>query len=452
VIRPFAKKVTESEDSLRSFFCVGDMKQAIFGWRGGVAEIFDLVDDQLPNLNPKSLSTSYRSSQHVIDLVNDVFLNVNKYTCNDPIIDEAIQKWPAWFTEHTTQRDLAGHITLEMASDCDQSQKRFEETKDRNRNRHMVRRTIRRIKKLVRTLPDHHTIGVIVRTNSEVAELIFALQQANIHASEEGGSPLTDSAAVEAILSAIKLADHPGDSIARFHLSHTPLGLALGLEPETLKNQRENAAAARIAAADLRSRLVSDGYGPAIESLARHLLDHCTKREVLRMQHLVRVAYDSPSDHEQWHLRPGRFVEYVREEVKVSDQSSAQVRVMTIHKSKGLEFDVVVLPMKCTSQGWAGFVPNVVVGRESPTAPIDIATRYMGEKLRKLLPENFQSMFAADRQRNVREAMCVLYVALTRARHAYYSVVRCETRSQIAIGNFAGDALSWPSPRRRRFT
>ena len=40
VIRPFAKKVTESEDALRSFFCVGDMKQAIFGWRGGVAEDF----------------------------------------------------------------------------------------------------------------------------------------------------------------------------------------------------------------------------------------------------------------------------------------------------------------------------------------------------------------------------------------------------------------------------
>ncbi|MFT7633974.1 MAG: ATP-dependent helicase/nuclease subunit A, partial [Mariniblastus sp.] len=423
VIRPFAKNVTDSQDALRSFFCVGDMKQAIFGWRGGVAEIFDLVDSQLPNLNGQTLSTSYRSSQYVIDLVNDVFLNVDKYACSDPVIDEAIQKWPKWFERHTTQRDLPGHVTLEMAADCDPQQKRFEETKDRTRNRHMVRATVKRIRNIVRKLPDHHSVGVIVRTNSEVADMIFALQQTGIHASEEGGSPLTDSIAVETILSAIQLADHPGDSLARFQLSYTPLAEQFGLQPETRKNQRDNAQAARVAAAELRAQLVEHGYGPTIESLARQLLDQCTRREVMRIQQLVRIAYDSPSDNEQWHLRPGRFVQYVREEVKVSDQSSAAVRVMTIHKSKGLEFDVVVLPIKCSSQGWAGFVPNVVVGRESPTAPIDIATRYMGEKLRKLLPENFQALFAADKQRNVREAMCVLYVALTRAVHATHIVM-----------------------------
>lgn len=424
VIRPFAKNVTENEDKLRSFFCVGDMKQAIFGWRGGVAEIFDLVDEQLPNLNRKSLSTSYRSSQPVIDSINDVFLHVDKYNCGDPIIDDAIQKWPVWFEEHTTARkQLSGYVTIEMARDCDPAVKRFEETKDRIRNQNVAWKTVNRVQKLAREVPEHHSIGVIVRTNSEVADLIFLLHQAGVPASEEGGSPLTDSAAVETILSAIKLADHPGDSIARFHLSHSPLAKELGLEPETKSNQTANQSAARTAAADLRSQLVSEGYGPTIEALARQLLDTCTRREVLRLQQLVRIAYDSPSDNQQWHLRPNRFVNYVREEVKVSDQSSARVRVMTVHKAKGLEFDVVVLPMKCTSQGWAGFTPNVVVGRDSPTKPIDIATRYMDEKLRKLLPENFQALFANDRQRNVREAMCVLYVSLTRAVHATHIVL-----------------------------
>ena len=424
VIQPFAKNVTENQDSLRSFFCVGDMKQAIFGWRGGVAELFDLVDQQLPTLNQKTLSTSYRSSQPVIDMVNDVFLHVDKYCCGDPIIDDAIRSWPAWFDEHTTEKkQLSGYVTIEMAADCPPDLKRFEETKDRIRNRNMIRRTVDRVRTLARSIPDHHSIGVIVRTNAEVADLIFKLQQNGIAASEEGGSPLTDSAAVETVLSALQLADHPGDSIARFHLSHSPLAVQMGLEPETRANQQLNESVSRIVAADLRARLLSEGFGPTIESLARQLIDKCTHREVLRIQQLVRVAYEKPSGSELWHLRPSQFVKYIRDEVKVSDRSSARVRVMTIHKAKGLEFDVVVLPMKCTTKGWAGFTPNVVVGRESPTEPIDIATRYMGEKLRKLLPENFQSLFNNDRQRNVREAMCVLYVALTRAVHSTHIVL-----------------------------
>lgn len=423
VIRPFAKNVTE-DDSLRSFFCVGDMKQAIFGWRGGVAEIFDLVGNELPNLEATGLSVSYRSSQPVIDLVNQVFSNVIQYASGDPSIDDAIHRWPEWFRKHETARsDLPGYVTIEMARECHTSQMYPIETKDRARNRNVMQRTIEKVCELVETIPDHHDIGVIVRTNDEVSELIFALQQAGIAASEEGGSSLTDSAAVEIILSAITLADHPGDSIARFHVSHSPLADGFGLEPETDNNQKENAAAVRVGAAQLRAQLVSQGYGPTVESLARKLIDKCTRRELLRIQQLVRIAFENPSVSDQWNLRPARFVQFVRQEVKVSDQSSARVRVMTIHKSKGLEFDVVVLPCKLRSQGFAGIAPNVVVGRDRPTDPIRIATRYVGEKLRKMLPEDFQEVFATDRQRNVQEAMCVMYVALTRGIHATHVIL-----------------------------
>ena len=426
IIRPFAQAVTSNPELLRSFFCVGDMKQAIFGWRGGVAEIFDLVDDELPNLEEtKKATASWRSSQPVIDMVNGVFANVKKYACDKEIYNEAIYQWgDNWFEEHSTNcADLPGYVTIEMAAECGPNQKFPETTKDRVRNRKMINKTINRIRDLLKTIPQHHDIGVIVRTNAEVRTLIGRLQNAGIPASEEGGNPITDSAAVELVLSALTLADHPGDSVARFHLSHSPLAEAFGLEPETASNQRENSAAAQLSAAQLRSDLISKGYGATVESLARMLLDQCTHREIIQLQHLVRIAYDKPSQDDQWELRPSGFVAYVRDEIKVSDQSSARVRVMTIHKCKGLEFDVVVLPMKLSSQGWAGMTPNVVVGREHATAPINAATRYAGEKIRKLLPDQVQEMFDLDRQRNVREAMCVLYVALTRAVHATHVIV-----------------------------
>src|SRR5262249_11927487 len=67
VLRPLVETVTKRAGS--SFFCVGDAKQAIYGWRGGVAEIFDALDGQLTGLKSESLVESHRSAQPVIDAV-----------------------------------------------------------------------------------------------------------------------------------------------------------------------------------------------------------------------------------------------------------------------------------------------------------------------------------------------------------------------------------------------
>lgn len=433
VIRPFAEQVTDA-DSPRSFFCVGDMKQAIFGWRGGVAEIFELVDNELPNLNKQSLTKSYRSAQPVIDVVNSVFENLDKFSCNDSVVDEAIQSWPAWFAEHETVRqELAGYVSFEYGDDCDDADKSAKDAQSlvsAVRNENMYTAAINRIKILSETIPQHHKIGVLVRTNEEVGELIFRLQQAKIPASEEGGNAITDSAAVEIILSAICLADHPDDDLSRFHVSHSPLADEFGLKPEDESTQADNKRAVARGAAQMRRRLIRNGYGPTVEALARKLTPMCTRRELIRLQHLVRVSYASASDNERWGLRPKRFVDYVRDEVKVADQSGAQVRVMTIHKCKGLEFDSVVLPMKYVTNGWFGVQPKVVVGRDGPTAPVKIACRYGGEEIRNLLPDNFKKIFDEDRQRTVRGAMCVLYVALTRAVHSTHIVASYSAKSK----------------------
>ena len=57
VLRPFAHRVVDggqSQNAACSFFCVGDVKQAIYGWRGGVAEIFEAIDRELGGLEHES--------------------------------------------------------------------------------------------------------------------------------------------------------------------------------------------------------------------------------------------------------------------------------------------------------------------------------------------------------------------------------------------------------------
>jgi ATP-dependent exoDNAse (exonuclease V) beta subunit len=70
-IAPFAETVSECPG--QSFFCVGDVKQAIYGWRGGISELMEAVTSQLPNIGEERLNRSYRSSQIVIYTVNTVF-------------------------------------------------------------------------------------------------------------------------------------------------------------------------------------------------------------------------------------------------------------------------------------------------------------------------------------------------------------------------------------------
>ena len=69
VLRPFAQRVVGGGAD-RSLFCVGDVKQAIYGWRGGVAEIFDALDEEFGPLPAQALNESFRSSPVVIDCVN----------------------------------------------------------------------------------------------------------------------------------------------------------------------------------------------------------------------------------------------------------------------------------------------------------------------------------------------------------------------------------------------
>ena len=429
IVRPFAKSVTESEVGGRSFFCVGDMKQAIYGWRGGVAEIFDLVETQLDNLQPtEPLLKSFRSSPVVIEFVNEVFSKVGQFNCGDDVTNESVKQWAKWFQQHTTERSsYKGFATIEYAADHgrkDANGKSLidQHTAARIRNENVNTATVDRVRQLVKDLPPHGTIGVLLRTNKDVGQLIFELQQAGIDASEEGGNPLTDSAAVEMVLSAMQLCDHPGDGVARFHISNGPLNDLFDLVPEGDLNRAENEKAVAGGAAKVRRLLAENGYGPTVELMAGLLAPICTRRELLRLQHLVRLSFGSPEQTQQWSLRPSKFVEYVRE-IKIGDQSSAQVRVMTIHKAKGLEFDSVVLPLKSSDRSWSGFPPTVVEGRDTPTEPAKIVTRYAADAHQKLLPEEFQKVFADLDRRTVREAMCVLYVALTRAARSIHVVM-----------------------------
>jgi len=399
VLRPLAQAITGQAKS--SFFCVGDTKQAIYGWRGGEAEIFDALKHELSGLSEQSLATSFRSSQPVIDAVNQVFQNLTGHPGLDKLHD-AVASWQSQFLAHTTAKaELPGYVRLEFApaagDDEDASDVLFDFAACE-------------VARHVANSPQC-SLGVLVRTNKAVAKMIYLLRKRDVPASEEGGNPLIDSPAVELVLSLLRLADHPGDQVARFHLAHSPLFAAL-----ELADHKDDRAAGELARRT-RRQLLEEGYGPVVFAWARRLAGHCDRRDQSRLQQLVELAYEyQPAST----LRTDDFVRLV-ERRKIADPTAADVRVMTIHQAKGLEFDIVVLPELAGQL--VGQPDAVVIGRPKPTDPINIVCRYANEDIRKFLPPRLVALFDDDRRRTVAESLCVLYVAITRAVHCLHMII-----------------------------
>lgn len=416
VLRPFAEQVARKQRPTKqaaqkqlfangelppSFFCVGDVKQAIYGWRGGDARIFDTLLRQLPNVASQNLAKSWRSAPPIIDTVNTVFSKM----CRHPNLERLaapIQLWSAAFPEHSTAKtNLAGHVQLRTVTAKGDGESQGDIT-------------LQTAADLVAELATKHptrSIGVLTRSNEAVAKLIFELHRRDVPASEEGGHPLTDSVAVRLLLSLLMLADHPGDTVARFHVATSPLGPAF-----QFVDFRDAVAAARLAES-LRRSLLNDGYGKCLAAWSKALAEHGSSRDRVRLDQLVKLAdgYQPSAT-----LRPSDFVEFVREE-RVADPSGDRIRVMTVHQAKGLQFDIVVLPE--LDKLIPGQSPALVAGNADPVEPPDAVCLYRDDSIRKLLPLELQQLFEQDTERRTHESLCVLYVALTRAIHAMYLLI-----------------------------
>lgn len=411
VLQPIARRVA-SLGGDTSFFCVGDTKQAIYGWRGGLAELFDAVQSELPELQPLPLNVSYRSSPAVIEVVNRMFSRLDRHDKLGPY-EAAVRSWQREFPEHsTTKTDLAGYVTLETSERVEIDDDTLDPQEAANEA--FLNFAAQRIANTYYESPGR-TIGVLTRTNRVLGGLIYRLRKMGVPASEEGGNPLIDSCAVDLILSLVRLADHPGDTASAYHLARSPLAEAFQIMPD-----RDSIRRCGVLAKQLRRELIDSGYGRAIHRWSQLLAPACDLSDRNRLQQLVELAY-TYQPHST--LRPADFLEFV-EQQKVADPSTAAVRVMTVHQAKGLEFDIVFLPELDAGRALIGVPPTVVWSREGVGGDINCVCRYTNEHEQKLLPKSFQEMFAASDDAQINEALCVLYVAMTRAIHALHLLIQ----------------------------
>jgi len=414
VLRNLVDEIVQDSSGERSFFCVGDVKQAIYGWRGGNARLLGSILEQYDSvIEDVPLSTSFRSCQPVIDTVNLVFGQLEESGLRRATIDE----WRRAWQEHRCERGMVpdtGFVAL-LEPECQGGDFKPE---DQDRYR-LVAHLLREIEPLKRGL----SVGVLVRRNESGGDIVDFLrgQCPDMNVVHEGNAPIGDNPVVALMLSLVQFAAHPGDSLAWRHLQMSPLRHYIaerGLDRDSLSPA-------------LLRQIQTDGFRTLVRLWGERLeraqpLDDFGRK---RLNDLAAAAgeFDRTEGHDCNAFL--RFIENYQARQLAAEEA---VRVMTVHQSKGLGFDIVILPDLQSGNLNGGGRLGLTVGREPETGlpawALEMPRRLIAERDSVLARE----VADAD-DRECFEQLCVLYVAMTRAKQGLYIVTSFPGKSSAAL-------------------
>ena len=415
--------VTHGDPEERSLFYVGDVKQSIYGWRGGDHRLFRQIGDHYNSAGSEivhkvPLDKSWRCAQPVINTVNRVFQDtqVLQTHCGNSIAG----RWSETWTEHTTAVDAPGYGAFISMPRPQGARGRL--TAPDNRHFAMALALIEEVDPLSRGL----TCAVLVRTNPDGQKVTSYIRDHSRFEVEREAEchPVVDNPLGSAFLSLFKAAFHPSDTLSWQHLRLTPFRQCLdSLGWDQCSFIRETLAA-----------IHRDGFEPVIRQWLRHLRDALQTADSSLdafSEHRGESLCDAAAEFDASGSRDGtRFVSFLESYTEREASSEGRIQVMTVHKAKGLEFDmVIVLELGNADYKYLGRQPFAAAHEEEEVFhashdeagglrwALDMPRKSIAEAdpvLRQYLEEK-----GADQGY---ENICLTYVAMTRAKHGLYLV------------------------------
>ncbi len=425
-------------------FMIGDPKQAIYGFRG--ADIFAYLRAVENAGSRYTLGKNYRSDPGLVRAVNTLFENVK-----DPFVFSDIAFHPA----DADEKDPPEHLTVDSGDDRDTvplafmllraGDKEMTKTEAGSLCRKAVASEMARLLRLAhegkatlggRAL-EPRDMAVLVRSNLEAKAMNETLKEFGIPSVifDTGNvfqSP--EAAELEKVLGAVLQPGRTG--LVKAALATDMMGAAasdlflaereegtLDLWYDMFRNwqrlwNRRGVSAmlnAFIKDRAVKPRLMEYKDGPRRNTNLAHLAqllhqaDMEFKTGPLRLLAWFRERIQNPEENEEHQLR--------------LEQDEKAVTIVTIHKSKGMEYPVVFLPY-----AW-----NHVDHKDGGVCVYhDEQDRHLSCDLGS---ENMDAHKAAAERENLAESLRVLYVALTRAKKKCYVVwgrVNAVTRTAMA--------------------
>ena len=399
-----------------SLMLVGDAKQSIYRWRGGKAEQFiELSSPQ--GENPFSISkdvfqleTNYRSFSEVIGFNNSFFQNLSKLIHNDSY--EFLYKNTVSQKENPLK---GGFVSLTILKPTSEKQPLIFPEK--------VYQTIIAI----RDSFSLDEICILVRNNNHGVEIADYLTDKNIPIVSSETLLLKNNLKIKFCIEFLKLIQNENDiesrsSVLCFIHQHfkiiTPLhdflSSALSLSTNQLFFEHLS-----MYGFSLRS---TDIYMKSVYELIEYLLKTFSIAEIPDSYMIGFLEFTSSYLQKNSSSITNFLTNWESKKDKLSVDSAAAysaVKIMTIHKSKGLEFPVVICPYNSdiyrTQSDWVNLKGNPDFdGFDSLLVSLNETSKYINDQV--------LDRYNVSRESNQFDTINTLYVALTRAKEQLYVI------------------------------
>lgn len=428
----------------RQTYWVGDVKQAIYGFRGGDARLMKAVLEYLPEGNREVLDRSWRSVPSLVNAVNAIFTRVfsSMAAPEEVLLEAQREEHPSqvscfhWDIGAGNQEQQYGAVAAGVLRLIDEGYEAFGKQEGAWRKAR------------------YGDIAILARTNLHVRKIAAVLKKNGIPAETVQPGLLSSPEAVF-VTAALRRLANPADTLATAELYSLATSsepetwlqdrldyLNAGGDPDTWLEEGDDAHPVLRQIAGLRDETLRLSPSAALRSLvtsteaARHILAWCrdgdeARTRLMNVQALIELAGEyeeecgtkgiSPTLQGLAHWYSKRAEE---EDDLFPEPPVNAVRVLTFHKSKGLEWPVVVLldlekaadadidlPVADSKQGIDASDP--LRGRHIRfwPAPFGSSNPFAGlEKVMRSKVVSDAMALAAD------ESARLLYVAMTRAR------------------------------------
>ena len=425
---PLIDNALSSEDlngDRGSLMIVGDPKQSIYRWRGGKAEQFiELVKGNNPFVNPDwkpfSLGTNWRSYTEIIDFNNKFFHFLSGEFAHEDYKD--------LYQNHSHQQfntKTGGYVNISFVPKVEKAA--FDEEESPEKNELYLQATLSTIEKVKQNGFRYKDIVILTRKKAHGTLVANYLTENGVPILSSESLLLGASSEVQGVIHILRYLKNNSDLVAKAHFLYFLASQQNQLETHDFIAQgMEQKAETRF-----QQWLIGFNIDFSFQNIRKKSLYEATEIIIAKV-----IPMDKRNAYIQFFL--DLILEHdLKKQAGISDflsywdnhseklsipspEGNDAVRIMTIHKSKGLEFPVVIFPFaeEDYSKGprekmWLNAEEEIT---GLPKALVDKSSKVEG------YGEEASLVYQQKKQEELLDNINVLYVALTRAEEQLYII------------------------------